>query len=110
MSELGALQQHTIERPLDLPDRAASLCQSLRTALIHATNQRQLLHAPREIHNLVKLIGPPPNVLRDLRAQKLHDGAYCIVGGEKNQARVRDIAHIKRDDSAWFDFSITVRE
>jgi hypothetical protein len=49
-------------------------------------------------------------VLDDLRALDLHRNAYCIAGGEKNQARDRALPHLERDDGAWFDFTITVRE
>ena len=34
----------------------------------------------------------------------------CIVGGEKNQSRDPSLPHLRRDDDAWFDFSIGVRE
>jgi len=53
---------------------------------------------------------PPPQILEDLRERNLHEHAFCILGGEKNQPRDRGIPHFRRSDEAWFDFSITVRE
>jgi hypothetical protein len=53
---------------------------------------------------------PPFQIAQELQARGLHEGAFCIVGGEKNQDRDRSLTHLARDDGAWFDFSITVRE
>jgi hypothetical protein len=36
--------------------------------------------------------------------------AELLVIGEKNQERERAVPHLVRDDDAWFDFTITVRE
>jgi hypothetical protein len=47
---------------------------------------------------------------KDLAERDLHRGAFCIFGGVKNQGRDESLPHFKRDDGAWFDFSITVRE
>jgi len=51
-----------------------------------------------------------PSVARDLKERNLHVEAFSITGGDKNQARSRDLRHFVRDDGAWFDFSITGRE
>lgn len=40
-------------------------------------------------------------------------GSCCLVTGscgEKNQDREHAVAHLKRRDGAWFDFTITVRQ
>jgi hypothetical protein len=108
---LQAVQKHELARALELPSRARDLHRDLRNALVRASNARKLLTSPAEIHRLVRLLPEPPSqITQDLQKLKLHDGACCIVGGEKNQERARHIAHLARDDGAWFDFSITVRE
>jgi hypothetical protein len=59
----------------------------------------------------VKILPEPPAAIAEqLRRQELYTGACCIVGGDKNQERDRSLRHFARDDGAWFDFSITVRE
>lgn len=107
----SALQSHLTGRPLELPTNATELWRSLRMALIHASNARKIKSSPREITDCVLLLDePPPQVSRQLREQNLHRNAACIVGGEKNQNRDPSLPHLKRNDGAWFDFSITVRE
>jgi|SRR6185436_8388415 len=108
---LDAVQQHEIARELELPARARVLHRELRNALVGASNTGKLQTSPNEIHQLVQLLPePPPQLAADLRVRELHAGAFCIVGGEKNQRRDRNLAHLARSDGAWFDFSITVRE
>jgi len=106
-----AIQQHVLARELELPARAKVLHRDLRNALVRASNAGRLVTPPSEIHRLVQLLPePPPQLAEDLRARALHRGAFCIVGGEKNQHRDPKLAHLARSDGAWFDFSITVRE
>jgi hypothetical protein len=79
--------------------------------LRRASDSRTLRTSPERILQLVKLLAePPPGVVEKLRELKLRDNAYCIVGGDKNQERDRSLGHFERDDGAWFDFSVTVRE
>ncbi len=111
MLDLDDLQRHTIGRTLVLPTSARELWGDLRRTLLNASNQSRVLTSPSDIYkNVLLLAEPPPSVLRSLQARNLHVGAYCIVGGDKNQARDPAIPHLKRHDGAWFDFSITVRE
>jgi hypothetical protein len=106
-----AIQAHELARALALPPRAKVLHRELRNTLLRASNTGKLLTAPSEIGRLVQLLPEPPRQLaEDLRQRDLQEGAFCIVGGEKNQHRDRAIAHLVRSDGAWFDFSITVRE
>jgi hypothetical protein len=108
---LDAVQTHALARALELPSRAKELHRDLRNALVRASNTGRLLTSPIEIHRLVRLLPePPPQIAQELQERRLHEGAFCIVGGEKNQARDRGLAHLARNDGAWFDFSITVRE
>lgn len=108
---LEAIQQHELARALELPARAKALHRDLRDALVRASNTGKLLTPPIRIHQLVRLLPEPPSqIAQELQERELHAGAYCIVGGEKNQGRDHNIAHLARNDGAWFDFSITVRE
>lgn len=108
---LDAVQTHALARALELPSRARGLHRDLRNALVRASNTGQLLTSPIEIHRLVRLLPePPPQIAQELQERRLHEGAFCLVGGEKNQGRDRSRAHLVRNDGAWFDFSITVRE
>jgi hypothetical protein len=108
---LAALQRYTTERPIELPGSAKGLLRDLRAALVKASNKKMLATSPDDIKGLVQLLDePPPTVLKPLQEQGLHRGAFCIVGGVKNQDRDPDVPHLKRKDRAWFDFAITVRE
>jgi hypothetical protein len=108
---LGDLQRYTTGRPLALPQSAKALCRELRATLIKASNAKKITTAPKEVNAWVQLLPePPPQVLQDLRTMDLHRGAFCITGGEKNQDRLTSLPHFERDDGAWFDFSIVVRE
>lgn len=108
---LQAIQDHALARTLKLPSRAKELLLDLRKRLIRAS-ETGTLHTPlSEIFQRVQLLDePPPMVADQLRARSLLENAYCIVGGEKNQDRDRGVAHLVRNDEAWFDFAITVRE
>lgn len=111
MTSLGAIQDHALARELVLPASAAALGRELRNALIRASNAGALRTSPSEIFQLVQILAePPPMVADQLRERKLLRDACCIVGGEKNQRRDPGLAHFVRDDDAWFDFTITVRQ
>jgi hypothetical protein len=104
-------QEHALSRVIELPARAKDLRQELRNMLCKASDTGKLRTAPREIYQLVEVLpGPRPPLAQQLRERGLHVNAYCIVGGEKNLKRDRRLAHFTRDDDAWFDFTITVRE
>jgi hypothetical protein len=109
--KLAAIQDHALSRVLELPARATDLMLELRNILLQAANTGTLRTGPREIYRLVKVLSePPPNIARQLRATGVYHSAFCIVGGEKNLKRDRRLGHFTRDDDAWFDFTITVRE
>lgn len=40
----------------------------------------------------------------------LSEGKVAIVGGEKDQSRLKDLPRFKRSDGAWFHFTLTVAE
>jgi hypothetical protein len=104
-------QDHALSRVLELPARASDLRIELRNVLLRASNTRRLRTPPREIHQLVQVLSEPGAPLaKQLRERELHTNACCIVGGEKNLKRDHRLAHFTRDDDAWFDFTITVRE
>lgn len=108
---LEALQRYTTERPLELPKSAKELSRNLRATLIRASNAKKITTSPEQIHERVLVLdAPPPTVLDQLRARELHQGAFCVVGGEKNQDRDLQRPHFMRNDGSWFDFSIIVRE
>ena len=108
---LEAIQDHALARTLVLPTRAKGLCRDLRNMLIQANRSHTLLTSPKDIHQLVQVLDePPPMVADQLRLRRLLGDAYCIVGGAKNNDRNRAVDHFVRDDGAWFDFTITVRE
>ena len=109
--KLAGLQAYTTARKLDLPRRAKQLHGQLRSELLEASNARAILDSPPDVFRRVVLLSEPPlQVLEELRARSLHRHAYCILGGEKNQARDHGVPHFRRRDGAWFDFSIVVRE
>jgi hypothetical protein len=106
-----ALQAHALARELRLPARARDLERELRGVLRKASDLRVLRTTPQDILKLVRTLSEPPsNVANQLRDRGLLRNAYCIVGGDKNQDRDRGLRHFTRDDDAWFDFTITVRE
>ncbi len=101
---------HALSRTLVLPNRASDLARELRGALRKASDAGTLRTSPQDVNRLVRLLPEPtPNLAAQLRAGGMYDGAYCIIGGEKNLKRDRSLAHFRRDDDAWFDFTITVR-
>lgn len=111
MMSFAALQDHALARSLALPTSARALMQELRNALLRGSNIGTLVTSPRDIHRFVEVLRePPPNLARQLRDGGLHSNACCIVGGDKNQERDRRLRHFTREDDAWFDFTITVRE
>jgi hypothetical protein len=108
---LAGVQAYAMARPLDLPTRAKTLFRELRNQLVAASNAGLVVESPDRIFKLLRLLPEPPaQILESLRARSLHEHAFCIVGGEKNQQRDDHVPHFKRDDDAWFDFSITVYE
>lgn len=108
---LQAIQRYVDGRKLELPPQAQLLCRELRNMLSKAHDASMLRTSHDEIHGLVRLLRePPPVVAEQLRAHSTAKNAYCIVGGEKNQDRDHVVAHLKRSDGAWFDFTITVRQ
>lgn len=108
---LAGVQAYATARRLDLPSQAKTLFGDLRRQLIAASNAGLVAEPPHKIFKLVQLLPEPPvQILEDLRTRNLHEQAFCIVGGEKNQQRDQNIPHFKRGDGAWFDFSIVVRE
>ena len=107
---LGALARYTDAREPALPGSAKALHRELRVMLVKASNKGIITTSPGEIERHVNILGPPPSVMRQLERLDLHRGAFSIFGGEKNQGRLEILPHFKRNDGAWFDFSITVRE
>ena len=108
---LASIQAYCSERKLELPASAKDLCRALRSSLLRASNSRGIQETPADIYKRLKLLPePPPQILEQLRARSLHERAFCILGGEKNQDRDHERPHFKRSDGAWFDFSIVVRE
>jgi len=106
-----ALQAHALARDVKLPPRARDLERELRGVLRKASDLRVLRTTPQDILQLVRTLSEPPsNVANQLRDRDLLRNAYCIVGGDKNQDRDRGLGHFTRNDDAWFDFTITVRE
>jgi hypothetical protein len=109
--KLAGLQAYTTARKLALPPRAKQLYGQLREELLSASNAGTIRDPPPEVFRRLQLLAElPPQILEELRTRSLHHRAYCIIGGEKNQARDRQIPHFQRRDGAWFDFSIVVRE
>src|SRR5450432_182901 len=107
---LAEIQRHTLARDIGLPTKAVYLMRDLRNELSAASDDRMLKTSRDEIFKRLRLANPPERVLGQLRRERLHEGAKCIFGGEKNFKRETALAHFVRDDDAWFDFSITVRE
>lgn len=108
---LRAIQDHALARKLELPSRAKELLRDLRKRLVRASETGMRHTSLNEIFQRVQLLDePPPTVANELRARGLLENAYCIVGGDKNQKRDRGVSHLVREDDAWFDFTITVRE
>ncbi|HEX3477253.1 MAG TPA: hypothetical protein VHT91_19660 [Kofleriaceae bacterium] len=108
---LDAVRAHADSRKLELPRHAKLLCRELRNMLIAASDAGTLSTSHNEVYGLVRVLRePPPVVAEQLRARSIAGNACCVVGGEKNQDREHVVAHLKRNDDAWFDFTITVRE
>jgi hypothetical protein len=116
LAALHQLQGDTIRRSLDLPDTANELRRSLRTILTRGRNARKLVTSQDEIARHVVLLSETKireehgKLWKNLAELDLQRGAFCIFGGVKNQGRDESLPHFRRDDGAWFDFSITVRE
>jgi hypothetical protein len=106
------LQWYTVARSIELPATAKGLHRQLVKELRQASDALVLSTSPGDILKHVQLLPEPvPSVRGRLRELDLHAGASCIVvGAEKNQQRNESLPHLRRDDGAWFDFTITVRE
>jgi hypothetical protein len=106
-----AWQDHALSRVIELPAQANDLRQELRSVLRKASDAGKLRTSPRDIYKLVEILPEPRQPLAgQLRERGLYTNAFCIAGAEKNLKRDRRIPHFTRDDGAWFDFTITVRE
>lgn len=91
-----------------MPGSAKELIRALRAILVVASNAGKIVTPPGTIFKQMKLvIDISGQLLSDLRERDLHRGAFCITGGEKNQKRDDGLPHFKRNDGAWFDFTIT---
>jgi hypothetical protein len=116
LAELHQLQDDTIGRTLDLKRRARDLQESLRTILTRGRRAGKLVTSLDEIARRVVLLPETKiheehdKLWKHLKKHNLDRGAFCIFGGVKNQGRDESLPHFRRDDGAWFDFSITVRE
>lgn len=96
---------------LGLPENAKALLRELRTLIIKGHNAKKITTSPHDVNKVVQLLPPPEKIRKQLELQQLEKAASCIiVGSEKNQERDPKLPHIKRNDGAWFDFTITVRE
>jgi len=96
---------------LELPENAKALLRELRTLLIKGHNAKKIFTPPQDVNRVVQLLPPPEKIRKQLEHYQLEKAASCIiVGNEKNQERDPTLPHIKRNDGAWFDFAITVRE
>lgn len=113
---LAALQGHTNGRKLELPASARDLRRELRAVLVKAHRTGKVTTSMDDIERRVTLLDEDQikarlgKLFKELQERKSERSAFCIFGGVKNQARDSSLPHFVRDDGAWFDFSITVRE
>lgn len=103
--EVGAAWKlHTagLDAELYLPYTLNELFMQMRKALIQASNQRQLTNPIHSIHASLKRI--PKSERRRTES--------VILGGDKNFQRVKDtgLKYFERNDGAWFDFALTLKE
>lgn len=87
---------------LYLPYTFDELFSRMRKELIDASNQRLLTNPIHEIHARLK---------RTPKSER-HRAESVILGGDKNFQRVKDAGfkYFARDDRAWFDFALTLKE
>ena len=87
---------------LYLPYTFNELFTQMRKALIRANDQGLLINPFHEIHARLKCT---PKSAR-------HRTESEIVGGDRNFQRVKDgeLTYFERDDGAWFDFALTLKE
>ncbi|MCB9760595.1 MAG: hypothetical protein H6739_12205 [Alphaproteobacteria bacterium] len=99
---LSALQARCCDPEPELEAQTPKrLFQQLRKRLLEAHERDGVLASSwNDVLGLVK-ISPRPEKLGD------HD-VFLITGGMKNQHRDPKIAHLRRTDGAWFDFSVAV--
>lgn len=81
-----------------LPTTAWALLQDIRNLLVGFSNEGLLKNPPREIHALVK------------RTEPSAGRVALTVCSPANFRRDRSLPHLERDDGAWFDFHLDVRE
>lgn len=105
MLGFAELQSHSLER-LENPLQGSSkdLLRALRNQLTGASDARVLSTPVCDILKHLQLAAEP--ALAKELPEPLRRGAFVITGGKKNQERSVDLAHFKRQDEAWFDFSI----
>jgi hypothetical protein len=105
--QIESRQRRLQERLLDAiptPHANVKKCLSdIRRLLITACDEGVLMNTKLDvIRGLLKHSDEPRQMNRP--------GTVAIVGGEKNFHRDLEKAHFRRNDDAWFDFVITVRE
>jgi hypothetical protein len=83
------------------PKSVKALWAEILNILTLAYNDKKLTTKPHEIRGLLKL--DHSTVIR----QKSY---WDIMGGEKNQDRIRNIPHFSLTNGCWFDFAILVYE
>ncbi len=86
-----------VERP-GLPDTARALQQEVTKLLVGFSNDGLLKNPPREVYGLLK------------RTKPTADRVALAVCSPANFRRERSLPHFERDDGAWFDFHLDVRE
>lgn len=114
LEKLGKLQGDLLGRGggLELASSSKALFEEIRGMLVRARKLDNLATSEDQVRALVRRIASHevPKVHQALLQQRLHEGAFCILGGVKNFHRDEAVPHLRRADGAWFDFSITVRE
>jgi hypothetical protein len=74
----------------------------LKRLLVLASDNKILTNGKFDILGGVKTSSAPENIAKG--------GAVSIIGGEKNFARDPAKRHFSRQDGAWFDFVLTIRD
>ena len=82
-------------------ESAKALRAEILKILMFAYDDKKLTNKPHEIHGLLKLYYS--SVIKQ-------QGYWDIMGGEKNQKRIRNIPHFSLTNGCWFDFAILVYE
>ena len=95
------IQQRSLENISLKIKNAKALRREILNILTLAYNDKKLTNKPHEIRPLLKLYNS--TVIKQ-------QGYWDIMGGEKNQDRIRDIPHFSLTNGCWFDFAILVYE